>query len=113
MKKHIPLLYYFISLIVFLQTNLPVIGQNKILFHPQYTDVEEIQINTLIDSCDSISLLDAGFIYSLSIDGTILAQLQKSVDDLTHHPTQIIPPNDTYFVMKCVPLHHGKEEYHI
>lgn len=23
------------------------------------------------------------------------AQLQKSVDGLTHHPTQIIPPNDT------------------
>ena len=38
------------------------------------------------------------------------AQLQKSVDDLTHHPTQTIPPNDTHFVMKCVPLHHGKEE---
>ena len=38
------------------------------------------------------------------------AQLQKSVDDLTHHPTQIIPPNDTYFVMKCVPLDHGKED---
>ena len=26
----------------------------------------------------------------------MLAQLQKSVDDLTHHPTQTIPPNDTY-----------------
>ena len=40
----------------------------------------------------------------------MLAQLQKSVDDLTHHPTQTIPPNVTYFVMKCVPLHHGKEK---
>ncbi len=95
MKKHIPLLYYFISLIVFLQTNLPVIGQNKILFHPQYTDVEEIQINTLIDSCDSISLLDAGFIYSLSIDGTIFQPQEKSfvrivLEDIVGHDYLVV-----------------------
>ena len=30
------------------------------------------------------------------IISAILAQLQKSVDDLTHHPTQTTPSNDTY-----------------
>ena len=33
--------------------------------------------------------------WCLGKGGKIWAQLQKSVDGLTHHPTQIIPPNDT------------------
>ena len=33
---------------------------------------------------------------AITIVSIIMAQLQKSVDDLTHHPTQTTPSNDTY-----------------
>ena len=74
-------------------------------------DVYRIAVNAFKD-CNALEELDVPYMVDdFEIDNALKqcdhqfkvhfwnwsyeAQLQKSVDGLTHHPTQIIPPNDT------------------